>query len=172
MLVSLVIFCVSLRLCSFFLHSFCPLCFFGLYTLYQPFFIFANFFFCQFNSTVEPCSDFSLLAYCIFNFRISICFFFVISFSFLIFSLWWGIIIVPSFNSLSMISFDSLKIFVIAALKSAMVNIWAPSKFLLPALKNNKQGFPGGAVVENLPANAGDTGSSPGLGRSHMPRSN
>ena len=33
-------------------------------------------------------------------------------------------------------------------------------------------GFPGGAVVESLPANAGDTGSSPGLGRSHMPRSN
>ena len=32
-------------------------------------------------------------------------------------------------------------------------------------------GFPGGAVVENLPANAGHTGSSPGLGRSHMPRS-
>ena len=32
-------------------------------------------------------------------------------------------------------------------------------------------GFPGGAVVENPPANAGDTGSSPGLGRSHMPRS-
>ena len=25
-------------------------------------------------------------------------------------------------------------------------------------------GFPGGAVVESLPANAGDTGSSPGLG--------
>ena len=32
-------------------------------------------------------------------------------------------------------------------------------------------GFPSGAVVENLPANAGDTGSSPGQGRSHMPRS-
>ena len=31
--------------------------------------------------------------------------------------------------------------------------------------------FPGGAVVKNPPANAGDTGSSPGLGRSHMPRS-
>ena len=32
-----------------------------------------------------------------------------------------------------------------------------------------KWGFPGGAVVENLPANAGDTGSSPGQGtRSHM----
>ena len=27
-------------------------------------------------------------------------------------------------------------------------------------------------MVENLPANSGDTGSSPGLGRSHMPRSN
>ena len=33
-------------------------------------------------------------------------------------------------------------------------------------------GFPGGAVVKNLPANAGDMGSSPGSGRSHMPRSN
>ena len=32
--------------------------------------------------------------------------------------------------------------------------------------KTLKRGFPGGAVVENLPANAGDTGSSPGLGRS------
>ena len=33
------------------------------------------------------------------------------------------------------------------------------------------RGFPGGAVVENLPANAGVTGSSPGPGRSHMPQS-
>ena len=39
-------------------------------------------------------------------------------------------------------------------------------------LKATKEGFPGGAAVENLPANAGDTGSSTGLGRSHMPRSN
>ena len=31
--------------------------------------------------------------------------------------------------------------------------------------------FPGGAVVKNPPANAGYTGSSPGPGRSHMPRS-
>ena len=29
-------------------------------------------------------------------------------------------------------------------------------------------GFPGGAVVKNPPANSGDMGSSPGLGRSHM----
>ena len=33
-------------------------------------------------------------------------------------------------------------------------------------------GFPGGTVVENLPANAGDMGLSPGLGGSHMPQSN
>ena len=29
--------------------------------------------------------------------------------------------------------------------------------------KSKCLGFPGGAVVESLPANAGDTGSSPGL---------
>ena len=34
------------------------------------------------------------------------------------------------------------------------------------------QGFPGGAVVKNPPVNAGDMGSSPGPGRSRMPRSN
>ena len=34
------------------------------------------------------------------------------------------------------------------------------------------RGFPGGTVVKNPPANAGDTGSSPGPGRSHMPRNN
>ena len=39
-------------------------------------------------------------------------------------------------------------------------------------LKEQQQGFPGGVAVENLPANAGDMGSSPGLGRSHMPWSN
>ena len=34
------------------------------------------------------------------------------------------------------------------------------------------RGFSGGAVVKNPPASAGDTGSSPGPGRSYMPRSN
>ena len=33
-------------------------------------------------------------------------------------------------------------------------------------------GFPGGSVVKNLPASAGDTGLIPGPGRSHVPRSN
>ena len=32
--------------------------------------------------------------------------------------------------------------------------------------------FPGGALIKNPPANAGDTGSSPGPGRSCMPQSN
>ena len=32
--------------------------------------------------------------------------------------------------------------------------------------------FPGCAVDKNPPANEGDTGSIPGLGRFHMPRSN
>ena len=33
----------------------------------------------------------------------------------------------------------------------------------------NRWDFPGGSVVENLPCNAGDVGSIPGLGRFHMP---
>ena len=32
--------------------------------------------------------------------------------------------------------------------------------------------FPGGTVVKNLPAKAGDTGSIPGLGKCHMPQGN
>ena len=38
--------------------------------------------------------------------------------------------------------------------------------------KTTEQGFPGGSVVKNLPANAEDKGSIPGLRRSHMPWSN
>ena len=38
-------------------------------------------------------------------------------------------------------------------------------------IKPKMRGFPGGAVVKNPSANAGDTGSSPGPGRSHMPQS-
>ena len=58
--------------------------------------------------------------------------------------------------------------------------MWAPDHSVtvppqphthVPDSKKAKEGFPGGAVVESLPANAGDTGSSPGLGGSHMPRS-
>ena len=38
--------------------------------------------------------------------------------------------------------------------------------------KRNLGDFRGGVVVKNPPANSGDMGSSPGLGRSHMPQSN
>ena len=38
--------------------------------------------------------------------------------------------------------------------------------------KNECRDFLGDAVVKNLPSNAGDMGSIPGPGRSHMPRSN
>ena len=51
---------------------------------------------------------------------------------------------------------------------------------LEPVLHNNRShhkekpslDFPGGAVVKNPPANAGDTGSSPGPGRSYRLQSN
>ena len=39
-------------------------------------------------------------------------------------------------------------------------------------IKTKGQGFPGGPVVESLPAGAGDTGSSPGPGGTHTPWSN
>ena len=38
--------------------------------------------------------------------------------------------------------------------------------------KVGKEGFPGGPVIKNPPANAGDTGLIPDLGRSHLPQSN
>ena len=41
----------------------------------------------------------------------------------------------------------------------------------MAVIKKSTRDFPGGAVVKNLPTNAGDTGSSPGPGRSHMPQS-
>ena len=39
-------------------------------------------------------------------------------------------------------------------------------------VKRTQKAFPGGSVVKNLPANAGDTGSIPDPGRSHMPGGN
>ena len=42
----------------------------------------------------------------------------------------------------------------------------------MATIKKPKEGFPGGTVVKNLPANAGNMGSSPGPGRSHMLWSN
>ena len=54
-------------------------------------------------------------------------------------------------------------------MKRTAVSLRASIKLIL---KNSRQGFPDGTVVKSLPARAGDTGSSPGLGGSLMPRSN
>ena len=64
--------------------------------------------------------------------------------------------------------------------KGTLLHCWWECKLIQPLwrtvwrfLKKLKiGGFPGGTVVENLPANAAGMGSSPGLGRSHMLRSN
>ena len=42
----------------------------------------------------------------------------------------------------------------------------------LKTQKLGREDFPGGPVVRNPPANAGDMASTPGLGRSHMPWDN
>ena len=47
---------------------------------------------------------------------------------------------------------------------------WGLLTGAIPFRKQKKQdwGFPGASAVKNLPANAGDTGSIPGPGRSHL----
>ena len=40
---------------------------------------------------------------------------------------------------------------------------------LTASVRTNSGDFPGGTVVKSPPANSGDTGSSPGPGRSHKP---
>ena len=44
--------------------------------------------------------------------------------------------------------------------------IFRCSLYKLKKVVSNRMGFPGDAVVKNLPDNAGDTDSIPGLGRS------
>ena len=44
-----------------------------------------------------------------------------------------------------------------------------PTKMKQLELKMGKRDFPGGPVVKNPPANAGDVNSIPGPGRSHKP---
>ena len=45
-------------------------------------------------------------------------------------------------------------------------------KYTKKSYKYTIRGFPGGSLVKNLPANAGDTGSIPDLGRPHMLQGN
>ena len=72
----------------------------------------------------------------------------------------WNLIQTYSLGSLSVaLSVRKLRAFLI---KGSEVNIYSLYH----------RDFPGGTVVKNPPANAGDTGSSPGPGRSHVPWSN
>ena len=60
----------------------------------------------------------------------------------------------------------------ILKLMALLVNIPKSTSVFFHCLKCYRDwDFPGGAVVKNLPANAGDTGSSPGPGRSQVLRS-
>ena len=43
---------------------------------------------------------------------------------------------------------------------------------IVKELRKPLRDFPGGPVVKSMPAKAGDRGSIPGPGRSHMPRVN
>ena len=57
--------------------------------------------------------------------------------------------------------------------KSMHPRILTPVKlYSISIISRNSLGFPGGTMGNNLPADTGDTGSTPDSGRSHMPRSN
>ncbi|XP_029092249.1 uncharacterized protein LOC114903544 [Monodon monoceros] len=60
---------------------------------------------------------------------------------------------------------------VLRVLKASKNCFFAVVAAWVPRLKKKLMGFPGGTAVGSPPADAGDTGSCPGLGRSHMPRS-
>ena len=62
--------------------------------------------------------------------------------------------------------------FIFPLAENEVSNFSMSSPTLFFFLFKNYGDFPGGAVVENPLANAGDTGSIPGPGRAHMPRSN
>ena len=61
-----------------------------------------------------------------------------------------------------------MNIYVVLVTTGAMFVQHFPSKVEKFYLKYKEGDFPGGAVVKNPPANAGDMGLSPGPGRSHM----
>ena len=63
-----------------------------------------------------------------------------------------------------------LSIYCIPGIHIPCLQTWAASLVVISTLQMNKlievEGFPGGLVVKNPPADAADMGSTPGLGRS------
>ena len=86
-------------------------------------------------------------------------------------------------SSASFSSFISWSLFLFlffcCGILKQILDVTSFHSYIFPCIFKNKtflydnafMGFPGGAVVKNLPDNAGDTGSSPGPGRSHLPQS-
>ena len=51
-------------------------------------------------------------------------------------------------------------------------SVWVGAKMTGGINNCYNRAFPGGSVVKNMPASAGDTGSIPDSGRSHMLKNN
>ena len=66
----------------------------------------------------------------------------------------------------------STAIIIVSITEMPLTLVEKPCKPILYLKRQRSKDFPGGLVIENLPANAGDTSSTPGLGRFHMPWSN
>ena len=69
-----------------------------------------------------------------------------------------------------MVDFKSTMLMITLNVNGLNIPIKKPN--LSDCIKMTMRDFPGGTVVRNPPADAGDTGLSPGPGRSHMPWSN
>ena len=65
-----------------------------------------------------------------------------------------------------------MELFVRQFLKKQITITHGKIPLLWKIIKQNYGNFPGGPVVKDLPANAGDTGLIPDLEGSHMPRDN
>ena len=66
----------------------------------------------------------------------------------------------------------SLKAKICSFIQEALIEHLLSETTLVVGIHQRTKQTAGGAMVKHPPANAGDTGSSPGLGRSHMPQSN
>ena len=66
----------------------------------------------------------------------------------------------------------SIAIIIVSITEMPVTLVENPCKPTLYLKRQRSKDFPGGLVIENLPANTGDTSSTPGPGRFYMPWSN